>query len=90
MSFRARQVVCPSSHILAVCLTLFLLLPVGGRVGVCLSAILCAAAATSLAVVVAEFGDAYPELREKEGFVVGIIKEEEEAFSSMLVGLILC
>ena len=87
MSFRARQVVCPSSHILAVCLTLFLLLR---SVGVCLSAILCAAAATSPAVVVAEFGDAYPELREKEGFVVGIIKEEEEAFSSMLVGLILC
>eukprot|EP00752_Nemacystus_decipiens_P018493 g16580.t1 len=35
-------------------------------------------------VVVAEFGDAYPELRAKEGFVAEIIKEEEEAFSSML------
>ena len=36
-------------------------------------------------VVVAEFGDMYPELREKEAFVIEIIKEEEEAFSSMLV-----
>ncbi|CAM9674575.1 unnamed protein product [Ectocarpus sp. 12 AP-2014] len=35
-------------------------------------------------VVVAEFGDMYPELREKEAFVMEIIKEEEEAFSSML------
>lgn len=36
-------------------------------------------------MVVAEFGDMYPELREKEAFVMEIIKEEEEAFSSMLV-----
>ncbi|CAN0431885.1 unnamed protein product, partial [Laminaria digitata] len=30
------------------------------------------------------FGDVYPELKEKEAFVMGIIKDEEEAFSSML------
>ena len=36
-------------------------------------------------MVVSEFGDVYPELKEKEAFVMGIIKDEEEAFSSMLV-----
>ncbi|CAN0282932.1 unnamed protein product, partial [Hapterophycus canaliculatus] len=36
-------------------------------------------------VVVSQFGDMYPELLEKEAFIVGIIKDEEEAFSSMLV-----
>ena len=35
--------------------------------------------------MVSEFGDIYPELKEKEAFVIGIIKDEEEAFSSMLV-----
>lgn len=36
-------------------------------------------------MVVSQFGEMYPELREKEAFIVGIIKDEEEAFSSMLV-----
>ena len=39
-------------------------------------------------VVVSAFGEAYPELREKEAFVMEIVKDEEEAFSSMLVLLI--
>ena len=36
-------------------------------------------------MVVSQFGDVYPELKEKEAFVMGVIKDEEEAFSSMLV-----
>lgn len=34
--------------------------------------------------VVRRFGGVYPELREKEAFIVEVIKDEEEAFSSML------
>lgn len=40
---------------------------------------------TYFLVVVSEFGDVYPELKDKEAFVMAIIKDEEEAFSSMLV-----
>ena len=36
-------------------------------------------------VVVSTFGEAYPELRDKEAFVMEVVKDEEEAFSSMLV-----
>lgn len=36
-------------------------------------------------MVVSEFGEVYPELKDKEAFVREIIAEEEEAFGSMLV-----